>query len=143
MNKTKINKKRRAALWQGNGRRLLFLTLGGALAGFFNGLLGAGGGIVLVLTLSSLLPKDGEGRRSVYANALLVMLPLSCLTLFRYIRGGALSGAPENAIALPLVIGAVLGGISGGILLGRIKGRPLKLLFALLTLVSGIIMLTR
>ena len=129
--------------WRKNGRRLLTLALGGTLAGFFNGLLGAGGGIILVITLSALLPKDGEGARSVYANALLVTVPLSCLTLFNYFRGGALVGVPEGAISVWLILGGIAGGALGGLLLGRIRSGALGRLFALLTVVSGIIMLTR
>ena len=142
MRDREINKRRRI-YWQGNGKRVLVLALGGMAAGFVNGLLGAGGGIVLVIVLSALLPRDKEGARSVYANALLVMLPLSCLTLFNYVKGGALEGVAEKAIGNDLVLGAVIGGVVGGLLLGRVKGRMLSRLFALLTIVSGIMMLTR
>ena len=131
------------AYWKGNAARLLILLLAGSLAGFCNGLLGAGGGIVLVLILSVLLPDDSESVRSVYSNALLVMLPLSAITLTRYISGGFLTAEPMGGKTFSVLLGAMAGGIIGGILLGKLRGRGLKRLFALFTFVSGIIMLTR
>ena len=64
-------------------KRLWIIVIGGVLAGFFNGLLGAGGGIAVVLALSFALGRDEETRRSIYANALCVMLPLSVLKIGR------------------------------------------------------------
>ena len=122
---------------------LCLLLIGGFLAGFCNGLLGAGGGIILVLVFSRLFGKDTEARRSIYANALLVMLPLSCLTLFRYLRAGALTEELTSPNGNSIVLGAILGGILGGVVLGKLHGRRLKILFASLTAISGIIMLTR
>ena len=135
--------KRARAYWSGNAKRLFWLAFAGVLAGFCNGLLGAGGGIILVLVLSHLLPDDSEGARSVYSNALLVMLPLSALTLTRYISGGALEAEQMGGRTVSVLLGAMAGGVLGGILLGKLRGRGLKRLFALLTLVSGIIMLVR
>ena len=129
--------------WRGNAKRLFLLVGAGVLAGFCNGLLGAGGGLILVLFLSRLLPDDSEGARSVYSNALLIMLPLSALTVTRYISGGALAAEPLGGKTVSVLLGAMAGGVIGGILLGKLRGRGLRRLFALLTLVSGIIMITR
>ncbi len=118
----------------------LTLAAGGALAGFCNGLLGAGGGIILVLFLSQVIGKDEEGRRSVYANALCVMLPLSILTLSRY--GGPVS-VTELSLSPAFVLGAAMGGILGGVLLGKSRRGFADKLFALLTLISGILMMMR
>jgi len=138
-----MKSKRGKVYWQGNGRRLICLVGAGLLAGFCNGLLGAGGGIILVLSLSAMLPDDSESVRSVYSNALLVMLPLSALTLTRYIGGGALTAETAGYRTVSILLGAVAGGAIGGILLGKIRGRGIKRLFALFTLISGIIMMTR
>ncbi len=119
---------------------VLMLAAGGALAGFCNGLLGAGGGIILVLFLSRVIGKDEEGRRSVYANALCVMLPLSVLTLSRY--GGPVS-VSELTLSPAFVLGAAIGGILGGVLLGKARSGFSDKLFALLTLISGILMIMR
>lgn len=138
-----MKNKRASVYWRGNALRLLCLVGAGFLAGFCNGLLGAGGGIVLVLSLSALLPSDSESVRSVYSNALLVMLPLSALTLSRYISGGALSSETVGYRTVSVLLGAVAGGVIGGIVLGKLRGRGIKRLFAVFTLISGIIMMTR
>jgi hypothetical protein len=90
-----------------------------------------------------LLPDDRESVRSVYANALLVMLPLSALTLFRYISGGALTRESMGINSYLVLLGAMAGGIIGGVVLGKLGGRKIKRLFALLTLISGVIMVVR
>ena len=133
-------KGRGGAYSSGSGKKLLLLSLGGILAGFCNGLLGAGGGIILVLFLSRLAGGDSESRRSVYANALCVMLPLSLLTFSRYAGSGEVSHIPITA---EFALGAVAGGLLGGALLGRLGGKAADRLFALLTLISGILMITR
>ena len=139
----KFKQKRRSSYFSGTGTPLLVLALGGALAGFFNGLLGAGGGIILVLTLGKLVAKNDEGARSVYANALCVMLPLSLFTLFRYAERGVFSPAFNGELDATYMLGAISGGVLGGILLGKSRGARLGKLFALLTLISGILMITR
>ena len=138
-----MKSRRGSVYWRGNATTLFWLVGAGLLAGFCNGLLGAGGGIVLALSLGALLPNDSESVRSVYSNSLLVMLPLSALTLTRYIGGGAL--APETAgfRTASVLLGALAGGAVGGILLGKIRGRWIKRLFAILTFISGIILITR
>ena len=63
-------------------RYSVLLVLGGILSGFVNGLLGAGGGIIIVFILSKLL-KESDSR-DVFANAICVMLPLSALSCLIY-----------------------------------------------------------
>ena len=138
-----MKNKKGLVYWRGKTRRLLFLLGGGLLAGFFNGLLGAGGGVVLVLLLGYLLPNDSESVRSVYSNALLVMFPLSALTLSRYISGGALAAEQMGINTILILLGALVGGAVGGAVLGKLRGRGIKKLFALITLISGLIMITR
>lgn len=136
----------------GNERRIysrralrIFFTLavGGALAGFCNGLLGAGGGIILVFALAPLVARDEEGERSIYANALLVMLPLSMITLWRYLSSGAVGAGEGATLGSPLLLGALAGGAIGALTLGKLRGKRLRELFALLTAISGVIMLCR
>lgn len=115
-----------------------FLIIGGVLSGFVNGLLGAGGGIIIVFVLSRLLKKHAE-QRDIFANALCVMLPISAVSCIVYILRGQISfgGFP------PLIIPAIAGGIIGGLLLCRIKTGALKKLFAILVTVSGVILVLR
>lgn len=122
------------------GKRLgeAFFWIGmGLLAGFANGLLGAGGGILAVFALSSRI-EEGD-RRDLYANALAVMLPISALSCVRYAMAGNLHPDSFHGYALP----AVAGGIVGGILLGRLKASFLRKLFGALVIYSGILLIVR
>lgn len=123
---------------------LVFLALAGALAGFINGLLGTGGGIILVLLLARVSDKRQHGfirfplqRPDIYANALAVMLPISVFSTTRYVAAGVLDVAAFSPLLLP----SVAGGIVGGILLDRLSPSRLKTLFAVLLLVSGILLI--
>jgi uncharacterized membrane protein YfcA len=69
------------------------------------------------------------------------MTAISCLTLVRYINAGALSEGMEEPVLV--FVGASIGGLLGGALLQKIGGRALKRIFALLTVVSGVLMITR
>lgn len=108
----------------------------GILAGFLNGLLGAGGGIVIVFGLNKLLGGRLKDKRSVYASAIAVILPLSVLTAVQYFHRGSLE---LNAFA-PLILPAVAGGALGGLLLRRLSPRFLSRLFAAVVLISGIVL---
>lgn len=126
----------------GGGRgagAVLSLSLGGLLAGFANGLLGAGGGILAVFTLSAVLKEELESGPDLYANALCVMLPISAVSCLRYAMAGNLRTEGFGIYVLP----AVLGGVLGGVLLGRLKASGLKKLFGTLVIWSGILLMIR
>ncbi|MBE6661865.1 MAG: hypothetical protein E7606_01135 [Ruminococcaceae bacterium] len=118
-------------------RRLLLL--GGLAAGFLNGLLGAGGGIVIVWILEKVLRDSTHDARDVFANALAVMLPISAMSTVSYAISG---GLPEGNISR-FLLPAVLGGLLGAFLLDRISTRSVKRLFCLLVILSGIVMVVR
>ena len=61
---------------------LAVTVLLGVSAGFVNGLLGAGGGILVVLALKKILKKKGADEKDIFANSLAVMLPVSIFPLF-------------------------------------------------------------
>ncbi|MBP3396505.1 MAG: TSUP family transporter [Clostridia bacterium] len=115
-------------------RRTLPVLAVGLGAGLLNGALGAGGGILIVLCLRPLL--KGEENRRVYTTALSVTLPLSVLTLLRYWRGGALTGAAPLSLLLP----ALAGGALGSLLLRRLPQGVLSRIFAAVVLLSGVLM---
>lgn len=108
------------------------LLIAGFSAGIINGLLGAGGGIVLIFVLAALL--DG---RDVYANAIAVTLPITLLSTIRYAADGQL---PISDF-VPLLFPAAIGGIFGAWLLDRIDVSLTKKIFAALIIWSGINML--
>ena len=116
----------------------LYLCAAGLLAGFVNGLLGAGGGIPVVFALSGLFGEECD-RRELYANALCVMLPISAVSCLRYALAGNLQTEGFGVYVLP----AILGGVAGGILLGRFRGAWLSVLFGALVIVSGILLIVR
>ena len=125
---------------------LFFLVLIGAISGFINGLLGTGGGIILVLSLTRFCNKQHKNqfflsmeKRDVFANALAVMLPISLFSATRYAAAGALDPTAFAPLALPSLVGGVL----GGILLDRLRLSRIKKLFAVLLLVSGLFLIFR
>ena len=121
------------------GGTAVYLGVTGLLAGFANGLLGAGGGILIVFALSAVLDRSLCEPRDYYANALCVMLPVSALSCVRYALAGNLSTEGFGVYALP----AIAGGVVGGIVLGKLKGNPLKKLFGALVIYSGIMLMIR
>lgn len=115
-------------------KKTLPVCLLGIAAGLLNGALGAGGGILIVLGLRQ---GQKEAPRSAYTSALCVMLPISFVSLWRYAANGHISPTHMTSLALP----ALLGGILGAWLLRRVSTRALSRVFALLLLVSGVVLL--
>ena len=76
-------------------------VLGGLGAGVINGLLGAGGGMVVVPLLSAM---GVRGKRS-HATALMVIVPLSAVSAVLYLVQGRVGFAD----ALPWLPGSLLG----------------------------------
>ena len=118
-------------------KKTLPVCLLGLIAGVLNGLLGAGGGVAIVLGLQKLLQNLPHEPRAVYVSALCVMLPVSLLSVLRYSAMGALVTTQFTLLALP----AITGGAIGAWLLFFLSPRFLARLFSLLVLISGIIML--
>lgn len=119
--------------------RLPLLIGCGFAAGLINGLLGAGGGIVLVLIISRLCHSSLPDQRDVYANALFVTLALTLTSTVLYITGGNAPPADLSDVVLP----ATAGGLAGGLLMGRISSDTIKLIFAVLLVISGAVMILR
>ena len=117
-------------------RKMGAMTLG-FLAGLLNGLLGAGGGIILVRGADKVLPREYRDGRDVFANALAVMLPISAVSAIAYVLRGSVHGLEFSKFILP----AVIGGAGGGLLLAVIDTRLLRLIFSALVVWSGITMI--
>ena len=120
-------------------RESLALMGFGALAGFINGLLGAGGGIIVVFALNKLMKRELTKKNAVFAHALCVMLPLSILSCAMYVLSGNVSLEGFEIFVLP----AALGGLLGGLLLGKLNTRLMKRAFALLVMLSGALLIVR
>jgi uncharacterized membrane protein YfcA len=121
-------------LMKNKGVRAILL---GFLAGMLNGLLGAGGGIVLVRGAESVLPRKYQDGRDIFANVLCVMLPLSAVSAIAYVLRGSVNGVDFRPFILP----AVIGGVGGGMLLSVIDTRLLRLIFSALVVWSGFTMI--
>ena len=111
----------------------------GVVSGFVNGLLGAGGGILVVYALNYALKGNDIDNRDIYANALCVMLPVSAVSCVRYAFLGNLHTEGFAVYAIP----AIAGGIAGGFLLSKLKASFTKKLFAALVIWSGIILIIK
>ena len=124
--------------------RLILAAFGALAAGVTNGLLGAGG-IILIFALAPALGglyEKGEEfykRRDLMASSLSVMIPVSAVSAIRY----GMSGALDYAYIPKIIVPAVLGGIFGGFLLGKLRESFIMKLFAFLVIYSGIAMIVR
>ena len=116
--------------------QILPLIAIGLGAGFLNGLLGAGGGILIVFGLRKLLKRSLKDPRAIFPTAIAVMLPLSLLSAWQYARAGSLQLSYFGWLILP----AIAGGVIGALLLRRISVKALSRLFAAVVLISGIVL---
>lgn len=94
-------------------KQLTGAAFSGLGAGTLNGLFGGGGGMVLIPGLEKCSGLSGE---AVFPTSVLVMLPVSVLTL---LRSGPVSQLPWQEAA-PYLAGSALGGILAGCFGGRI-----------------------
>jgi len=104
----------------------------GIIIGFLNGLLGAGGGLVLLLFLRRSLD-----AHKAHATAVAVMLPLSVLSTFIYIGKTEISWA----MALWLALGGMAGGYLGARVLKRIQPKHLSKILGAVLVISAIRMI--
>ncbi|MBE6557371.1 MAG: hypothetical protein E7664_06475, partial [Ruminococcaceae bacterium] len=84
-------------------KRFFLIPLAGLGSGLVNGLLGAGGGILLVLSMQALWQ---DTPQDVLANALCVTLPTTAVSCLLYLKNGSL---PTEGFA-PFILPALLGG---------------------------------
>lgn len=122
-----------------SGRELARLCALGAFSGFINGIFGSGGGVPIVLTLWA-LAKSGLGdRRRVFANVTAMILPMSLASSLVYFR----ASPPASSDGIAIAAASLVGGAVGAYLLGKLKIEAIKTIFAILMVVSGVIMILR
>ena len=115
----------------------LFILIG-LLAGATNGILGAGGGIIVTYFLSRALTDEQKQENGVFANAVATMLPLSALSLCIYLVKGYIT--LDNTF-FTLVPSALIGGIIGAFLLTKLHLRVVKMIFSALVIICGVMMI--
>ncbi len=119
-------------------RKLLLAILSGIAAGFLNGFLGAGSGVVLMFAVAALnSDKSEEAARDNFATVVACVLPLSLVSTAIYISKDAASGELVGRFALP----AVAGGLFGAILTEKLNTKILRLVFAVVVIIAGVNMI--
>ncbi len=112
------------------------LAAGGFAAGVVNGIFGNGGGVVIVFLLSGMTALFSD-KREVFANVTAAVLPIAITSALIYS-----SLVPPKASDVVAVSSASLaGGIVGALILGKINPKALKIIFASLMIISGIMMI--
>ncbi len=103
----------------------------GAAAGLVNGLLGAGGGMVLVPLL---IRWCGLEDKRAFATAISIILPLCLVSIFVYARKAPL----PLADAWPYLLGGAAGGVLGGLLFKKMSANLLHKLLGAVILWGGV-----
>ncbi len=112
------------------------LAAAGALAGFFSGLLGVGGGFIIVPSLKSATDLPIQ---SIVATSLGVLTIVS----FGSVLIATVSGNMLWSIAIPFASGALIGMFSGQQFAKKISGPRLQQFFAVFTLCVAIVMIVK
>ncbi len=114
----------------------IFLSVTGVLAGFLNGFVGSGGGIILIYAMCvfARIPHSPDLTKTYFATAVASILPMSFVSAYFYIRGGAVSW---NDV-LPFLLPAALGGVTGAFLMDRLSPKLLKMVFSALMVWAGL-----
>ncbi|MGN0961788.1 MAG: TSUP family transporter [Christensenellales bacterium] len=125
-NKERENNRQKTSIW------IKLLT--GAIIGFVNGFWGGGGGMICVPLLTQIIKLP---EKKSHATTLLIMLPLSIVSLVVYILRGNMPWFD----ALKIGTGFVLGGIVGAFLLKIISNGWLGIVFSIIIIAGGLKMI--
>ncbi len=108
---------------------------GGMLAGALNGLLGAGGGMIVV----PLLKKSGLTAQKAHATSVSVIFPIALLSAVLYLT----SGRVQLSDATPYLAWGVVGSVIGAWLLPKISSVWLNRIFGALMIWAAVRMFFR
>ena len=105
------------------------LLIGCALAGLANGLLGTGGGIIALPILGAAFGDRKKAHKLVMA----FILPLTILSFVLYLFKQSVLWDK----ALLISIGGIPGALLGAYLVRRLSTKCLKIIFAIIIIISG------
>jgi uncharacterized membrane protein YfcA len=123
-------------LWRKLPQEAIFMSLWmmglcGAIAGAVNGLLGAGGGMLLV----PLLEKYGDlEEKQIFPSSVAIILPICVVSL----SVSAMQGPLPWSEALPYLFGCIPGGILAGIIGKKLRIKWLHRFLGVILLWGGI-----
>ncbi len=109
-------------------------TVVGFLSGIINGLLGAGGGMLVVPAL-----KARTQARKAHATTVAVIFPMCLVSSIWYLAAGRVTVSD----ALPYAPYGVIGAAIGAFLLTKLNGRWLRIIFSVLMIWAGVRMIMR
>jgi len=113
---------------------LALVAAGGIFAGFVNGFLGAGGGIILLWIFSRTNPPtDPFALRDNFASTVAIVLLLSTVSAVTYSHTGSVDTRALLSFALP----GMIGGVVGAYLTDRLNTVALKLAFSVIIIIAG------
>ena len=107
------------------------LILFGAFAGLCNGLFGSGGGTIVVPCLEKYASLE---EQKAHATAILVILPLSIISLAAYSKGTELNMPAVFAVTG----GGIVGSIIGASVLKKLSGTVLRRIFGAFILIAAV-----
>ncbi len=110
-------------------------TVCGTAIGFINALLGAGGGMLAVPFLKGF----GMEQRDAHINSVAVIMPLSMLSAFMYLKAGNVWFSDASPYLVPGILGAAV----GSIIIKHISNGALNKIFAIFMIWAGIRLLMK
>lgn len=117
-------------------RNLLAVTSIGIFSGFLNGLLGAGGGMIIVPMLTKFI---GIDRKTAHANAVFIIFVLCIVSSMLYLNSHIFSYY-EVLPYLPL---GIVGSILGSYLLPKIDKKVLRIMFGIFSIWAAFRLIVR
>lgn len=99
-------------------------SISGFLAGIINGLLGAGGGMIIVPMLS----RAGLEQNKAHATSVCVILPICIFSTCVYLFSGRISLSET----VPYIVWGLIGSIMGSYFLTKINPMLLKRIFGII-----------
>lgn len=116
-------------------KRAILLFLTSVSAGFVNGLLGTGGGMIILPSLVGF----GMDRKKAHANSVCIIFFICLVSAFIYFQSNNL----VFATSLPYIPWGIAGAIAGSALLPKINQNILKKLFACFSIWAAYRLITK